>query len=181
MASDDFEILVNQYYEDLYRFAWSLARNEADACDLTQQAFAIYAEKREQIRETGKRKNWLFTTLYREFLKMRERGLRQIPMEHESLEIASDAMPSEIERQAQQGELIQTLLGLEQSQRAILSLFYLDQHSYKDIAVILNIPIGTVMSRLARAKEKLREELERGKTGINIIPLPSDLRKTDNG
>jgi RNA polymerase sigma-70 factor (ECF subfamily) len=56
------------YYEPLYQFAFSLARDEADACDLTQQTFCIWAAKGHQLRDASKVKTWLFTTLHREFL-----------------------------------------------------------------------------------------------------------------
>src|SRR5438309_3365063 len=76
MPSDDFEQIVSQHYESLYRFAFSLTRAEADACDLTQQTFYIWAAKGHQLRDRSKVKSWLFTILHREFLKMRRRAVR---------------------------------------------------------------------------------------------------------
>lgn len=181
MSTREFEILVEAHYEDLYRFAFSLARNPDDAGDLTQQVFAIYAEKGDQIRETLKRKNWLFTTLYREFLKSRSRGQRVVSMEEADLEVHQAVVESGAQRETEQQELLHALANLGEEPRAILTLFYLDQHSYKDIAGILGIPTGTVMSRLSRAKEALRAGLENGPKaeGINIIPIRSDLRKEE--
>src|SRR3989442_3704667 len=62
MDSDDFEQIVCQHYEPLYRFALSLTHAEADACDLTQQTFYIWATKGHQLRDRSKIKSWLFTT-----------------------------------------------------------------------------------------------------------------------
>src|SRR5580698_32986 len=77
MASDpDFESLVARYYEPLYQFAFSLAGTEADASDLTQQTFYIWATKGHQLRDTTKVKTWLFTTLHREFLNLRRKIIR---------------------------------------------------------------------------------------------------------
>src|SRR6187431_1819846 len=59
----DFENIVARYYEPLYQFAFSLTRAEADACDLTQQTFYIWATKGHQLRDLAKVKTWLFTTL----------------------------------------------------------------------------------------------------------------------
>src|ERR1043166_6625006 len=67
----DFESLVSRYYRGLYQFAFSLTRREADACDLTQQTFYVWAKKGHQLRDVTKVKTWLFTTLHREFLKSR--------------------------------------------------------------------------------------------------------------
>ena len=65
MARADFEQLVDAHYTALYRFAFSLAKNEMDAADLTQQTFYIWAEKGHELRDAAKAKTWLFTTIYR--------------------------------------------------------------------------------------------------------------------
>src|SRR5664280_3311780 len=75
-TGDDFEAIVAQYYEPLYQFAFSLTRAEADACDLTQQTFYVWATKGHQLRDKTKVKTWLFTTLHRGFLESRRRQTR---------------------------------------------------------------------------------------------------------
>src|ERR1019366_2726317 len=72
----EFESLVTRFYAPLYQFAFSLTRAEADACDLTQQTFTIWATKGHQLRDVSKVKTWLFTTLHREFLESRRRQTR---------------------------------------------------------------------------------------------------------
>lgn len=160
METRVFEKLVDEHYVDLYRFAYSLARNPDDASDLTQQTFSIYAQKGDEVRDSSKCKSWLFTTLYREFLKQGARAKRQIPMEEEELESNTVPEASDAQRVAEHHELLAALTSLEESHRAILSLFYLDQCSYKEIAEIIGFPIGTVMSRLSRAKDALRAKLQ---------------------
>src|SRR5881296_506049 len=91
MPSDDFEQIVSQHYEPLYRFAFSLARTEADACDLTQQTFYIWATKGQQLRDRSKVKSWLFTTLHREFLNIRKRAVR---FPHVELSEADQDLPT---------------------------------------------------------------------------------------
>src|ERR1041385_741025 len=77
MAPDiDFEKLVELHYKSLYRFAFSLTRNESEAGDLTQQSFYIYAKSGGQLRDKSKVKSWLFTTLHREYLARRRRIVR---------------------------------------------------------------------------------------------------------
>ena len=162
MDPRDFETCVADYYADLYRFAYSLAKNESDACDLTQQAFAILAQKGGEIRDTAKRKHWLFTTLYREFLKCSARAKRQPTMEECDLESHSPPAASDAMRTAEHHEILAALASLEEAPRAILSLFYLDDCSYKEIAEILNVPIGTVKSRMARGIAQLQSILSKG-------------------
>jgi len=156
-----FQELVDGFYADVYRFALSLARNPDEACDLTQQVYATAAKRIDQLRERSKAKSWLFTTLYREFLKSKARAKRQPLASEEEIEKLEDPGGGG-EQQAAHTELREALLHLEDAHRAILTLFYMDQISYKEISAILEIPIGTVMSRLARAKEALRELLNPG-------------------
>ena len=68
MSNPVFTQLVDEHYASLYRFALSLARRDADACDLVQQTFYIWATKGEALREVTKAKSWLFTTLYRSII-----------------------------------------------------------------------------------------------------------------
>src|ERR1700743_3634365 len=76
MNGQPFESVVAQYYEPLYKFAFSLSRTEADACDLTQQTFYVWATKHHQLLDVTKTKTWLFTTLHRAFLQKRRRENR---------------------------------------------------------------------------------------------------------
>src|SRR5207342_1124080 len=70
-STDQFEMIVGEHYEPLFRFALSLTRSESDARDLTQQTFYVWATKGHQLREISKVKAWLFTTLHRVFLNAR--------------------------------------------------------------------------------------------------------------
>src|SRR5262250_2010787 len=86
-SSLDFESVVAAYYEPLYQFAFSLTRDEADACDLTQQTFYVWAVKGHQLRDPAKVKTWLFTTLHRQFLESRRRSTRFPHQELESVDL----------------------------------------------------------------------------------------------
>src|SRR5271170_7616745 len=86
----DFESLVARYYGLLYQFAFSLTRDEADACDLVQQTFCIWANKGHHLRDISKVKTWLFTTLHREFLGVRRKQMR---FPHLDLECAATELP----------------------------------------------------------------------------------------
>jgi RNA polymerase sigma-70 factor (ECF subfamily) len=160
MDPHTFENLLEEHYASLYRFAYSLAKNPEDAADLTQQAFAVFARKGDAVRDPSKTRSWLFTTLYREFLKQAGRARRVVSIDDENESPREIPGPTvEVSRSLDQDAALAALASLEESQRAVLALFYLDQCSYREIAEILDIPIGTVMSRLSRGKEALREKL----------------------
>src|SRR5213592_1444577 len=92
MPSDDFEQIVSQHYEPLYRFALSLTRTEADARDLTQQTFYTWATKGHQLRDISKVKTWLFTTLHRAFLKSLQKQTR---FAHDELESIAEQLTAD--------------------------------------------------------------------------------------
>jgi RNA polymerase sigma-70 factor (ECF subfamily) len=159
VAALDFEKLVEEFYMPLYRFALSLSRQESDAADLTQQTFFLWASKGHQLRDASKVKTWLFTSLYREFLGRKRQQDRFVEAESSAEAIALQTVPASIVNQLD-GEIVQrALFALEEIYRAPLTLFYLRQHSYKEIAETLEVPIGTVMSRISRGKEQLRKAL----------------------
>ena len=153
----DFETLVSTYYKPLYQFAYSLARAEADACDLTQQTFYIWAEKGHQLRDVAKVKTWLFTTLHREFLRSRRRQTRFPHVELEAAEAELPSLPPAVTQNLDAGTLMQMLARVDEVYQAPLSLCYLEQHSYQEIAEILEVPVGTVQSRIARGKAQLQK------------------------
>jgi RNA polymerase sigma-70 factor, ECF subfamily len=164
MPSDpEFEKLVDLYYRDLYRFAFSLTRSEADAADLTQQTFYIWARKGHQLRILANVKGWLFTTLHREFLQTRRREERvsDQPLSEEIIDeiaIVSANAISKID--------IRTMLEffdkIDEIYQAPLVLYYMEDLSYKEIAEVLEIPLGTVQSRIARGKLHLHRLLTGG-------------------
>lgn len=161
MTSDTFQHLVDDHYEGLYRFAYSLAKNEHEASDLTQQTYLTYATKKHTIRDENKVKSWLFTTLYREFLTLRRKQQKFSLQEEEELERSMPTTPPETMHPLDADSTLDLLAQINETYRIPLTLFYLKDHSYKEIASILDIPIGTVMSRIARGKTELRALLAR--------------------
>jgi RNA polymerase sigma-70 factor (ECF subfamily) len=131
------------------------------------------------LRDGSKVKTWLFTTLYREFLRGRRRGVRMTALE--------DLPPGEEDPPAAETDLalnmdahgvVAALQEVDEVFRAPLTLFYLEDLPYREIADMLEVPIGTVMSRLSRGKAQLRAALARKETASKVIPFPLSQRKT---
>ncbi len=152
----DFEHLVESYYGPLYRFAMSLTRTESDAGDLVQDTFLAWAAKGHQLRDRSKVKAWLFTTLHRRFLEAQRRTTR---FPHVDLEEAGDDLPNLeaglVDRLDAQ-TIVELLSQVDAQFQAAVALFYLEDYSYNDIATILEVPLGTVKSRIARGIAQLR-------------------------
>ena len=175
MENPDFENAVNVLYEPAYRFAHSLARNESDAGELTQEAFSRLLETGESIRDSSKMKSWLFTTLYRVFLGRKRRQARWPEIE---IDEAEDELPQVDPQQiarCEAGDVLAALQAIEERYRVPLALFYMDDLSYQEISALLEIPIGTVMSRISRGKDALRNVLTDPKTSDRpgILRFPS--------
>ena len=170
----DLRAIVSEYYADLYRFGLALAKNESEAADLTQETFLILAKHKEQIREPETIKSWLFTTLRREFLRK-----VRTPAAHPEVEPGereSQAIEPNVLRSMEAKTALAALHMVEENYRTVLELFYLGDLSYKEISATLGVPIGTVMSRLSRAKEQLGRALATALVGDpqKIIPLPKN-------
>ncbi len=155
----EFEDIVNKHYKKIYYMALSMAKNEPDAADLTQETFRKWAVKHSTIKDSSKVKSWLYTTLYRNFIDKKRDENRMRAIEPEELH---NQMPTHNPNHAERIDskiIRETLLSMEEHFRLPLSLFYLEDYSYKEISDVLKIPIGTVMSRLSRGKEILHRKL----------------------
>lgn len=165
MGSDmDFESVVARFYQPLYQFAFSLARTEADACDLTQQTFYIWATKGHQLRDVSKVKTWLFTTLHRAFLESRRRQTRFPHYELDEVSAELPVLTPELINKLDSMQIIEALSKVDEVYQSPVALFYLEDCSYKEIAEILDVPIGTVKSRMARGLAQMHSFLSHGTT-----------------
>jgi RNA polymerase sigma-70 factor (ECF subfamily) len=172
-VTPDFQLLVDRHYAALYRFGLSLSGSGDAASDLVQQTYYLWAERGHQLRDPAKAKSWLFTTLYREYLSTYRRNARHPQVD---LDDAANELPSiepEVLDEIDGATVVHSLTEVDEVFRAPLTLFYLEDLSYKEIADVLNVPIGTVMSRLSRGKEQLRKLLldARARVPGKVVPF----------
>ena len=149
------EDTIRAHYRPLYLYALTLCGQEADAADLTQQTAVIFAKKWNEVRDLAKIKGWLYSVLYREFLNLRQRTARLTSLD-EYPEHEPEPLPPPQAQTLDGRTAVTALHSLDEPFRAVLSLYYLEDLSYREIAETLELPIGTVMSRLSRAKDALR-------------------------
>ncbi|HEY7152587.1 MAG TPA: sigma-70 family RNA polymerase sigma factor [Gemmataceae bacterium] len=150
--------LVEEHYTTLYRYAYRLTGSSADAEDLTQEAFCKAQLHLGQLREPSRAKPWLFSILRNAYLH-RVRADRQQPCV--SLEGVGD-LPEPLPEpmpDIDPERLQQALNELPELFRTPIILYYFEDFGYREIAEQMDLPIGTVMSRLARAKAHLRSRL----------------------
>ena len=150
--------LIDAHYQALYRYAFRLSGSAADAEDLTQEAFGKALARLPQLREPDRAKAWLFRIL-------RNLYLHQVRDQKRHRVVPLDAVGDLPERPADDpldidpGQLQAALSELDETFRTPIILYYFEDFSYRDIAEQMDLPIGTVMSRLARAKTYLRSKL----------------------
>jgi len=160
MTSKEFSAIVDEHYEGLYRFACSLTGNQPDGADLVQQTFLIWAKKHWQLRDKSKTKTWLFTTLRREFLRGHKRRAKMFAETEENNPANEGVVQADQDQHLDATLVLEKMNQLPLEYREPLCLFYLKEFSYQEIAELLEVPIGTIMSRLSRAKKQLRHKLD---------------------
>jgi RNA polymerase sigma-70 factor (ECF subfamily) len=153
----DIAQMVAEHHQAVYRYAYRLTGSVHDAEDLTQQVFLIAQRKMGQLRSMATAKSWLFAVLKNCFLRDRQ---RRRPMPVADLELKIDSVATKPPGEEIDHDQLQAALNrLPDIFRLAVVMFYFEECSYREIAEQLDLPIGTVMSRLARAKDQLRSLL----------------------
>jgi len=146
--------LVAEHHQAVYRYAYRLTGSTQDAEDLAQQVFLVAQRKLGQLRNLDSARKWLFVILRHCFLRDRQ---RRRPVLAVDLKLNIDSIPAEPPGEEIDRDRLQRALDeLPEAFRLVLVMFYFEDCSYREIAERLDVPIGTVMSRLARAKGHLR-------------------------
>jgi RNA polymerase sigma-70 factor (ECF subfamily) len=150
--------LVDDHYAALYRYAYRLSGSSADAEDLTQEAFCKAQLNFGQLRDPARAKPWLFSILRNAYLHRVRADRQQHCVPLEDLGDLAGPLPEPLPG-IDPEELQRALNELPEVFRTPIILFYFEDFGYRDIAEQMDLPLGTVMSRLARAKAHLRSRL----------------------
>lgn len=155
MKKETFCKYIKRYETDMFRFAKSIVGNQADGEDAMQESILKAYEKIDTLRSRRKFKAWIFQILANECYKiLRNQKKQEITDPFQFPEAKSVVIENE------DGEILNYILRIPKQYQEVLILYYYDEFSTKEIADILDIPQGTVKSRLARGRKQLRDLLE---------------------
>ncbi len=163
----DLRQLVADHHALVYRYAYRLAGNQADAEDVAQQTFLTAQQNLHQLRQPENPVPWLLAIARSCWIKSRR---RRRPVAGSVLEMDLESVPGPLPEgdQIDHEQLQSALDQIGDEFKLVLVMFYFEEKSYKEIAADLEIPIGTVMSRLARAKSHLRRQLAAEGSGVRV-------------
>jgi RNA polymerase sigma-70 factor, ECF subfamily len=168
----DLAALVIAHHADVYRYAHRLCGCPIEAEDFTQQTFLIAQQKLDQLREPDRACSWLLAVVRSCFLKS-IRKTRPLPMANFDTLVEKVAARTPTVEEIDRDQLATALAELPEEFRLVVVMFYFEELSYQEIAEELEIPVGTVMSRLSRGKSHLRRRLApTEQTEPKVIPSP---------
>ena len=164
LPPETFEQLAMPHFERLYNFACWLTQDRHEAEDLVQETYAKALKGFSSFQPGTNFRAWIYKILRNAFLTSRT-GLKaateSIDEEDENLPAVTET-PESILLQRADGQLVQQALEqLPVAHREVLLLCEVEEMSYQEIAATLAIPIGTVMSRLSRARRALRDAVRK--------------------
>ena len=167
-----FDSLVKRYEKQVYNFAYRMTSNYDDANDVASEAFIKVFQGIRTFRGEANFSTWLFRIITNVYLDKRKRLRPQgtVPLDEyieleentvtRQIEDPSPAPINVVEEKERHEYLQQAISELPDYQRIMVLLFHNQGQSYEEISVIMGLPIGTVKSRLNRARLALREKLK---------------------
>ena len=147
ITQKELSALIMDNKDGMYRLAFSILRNDADAQDAVSEAIVLAFEKCHQLRKTSSAKSWLIQILVNSSKKIALQSNKYVLLENE--------IQYEQAEEFKDDDMWETVMELDEEFREVVVLYYYEQFSVREIGKMLRVPEGTVKSRLARAREKL--------------------------
>ncbi|MEP6901219.1 MAG: sigma-70 family RNA polymerase sigma factor [Actinomycetota bacterium] len=167
-----FEAEAVKHIDNLYRTAKRLTMNQTDAEDLVQETFMQAWKSFGQYELGTNCRAWLYKILFHKFDHHRRKKYTQAKyiQEADDLTFLSATTPAPIPEHLTDTEVINALNKLPEHYRTVVLLADVQEFDYKEVAAILDIPIGTVMSRLSRGRTQLKKSLSKVVVEYGIKP-----------
>lgn len=165
------DMLVSRYQNQAYQYAWRLSRNPDEAADVVAEAFTRVYTGIDRFRKESQFSTWLYRIIVNCYLDMRKREMRH---QHTSLEAGVELEEGEVSKQFATAEvgpdvaaesnlrsvlLSEAIASLPETHRVMIVMYHVEMLGYEEIASALGLPVGTVKSRLNRARLALKEIL----------------------
>lgn len=162
---ESYSLLINEYQNDIYSLCLSIVKNVDDAMDMTQEAFLIAFENIKNFKGEAKFSTWLYKIAYNLCVNYKKRKVEIFILENEDLfnveiEDKTSSIWEKIEKDERIKMIKEGLDRIKDSDRLIIELKDIKGLSYEEISIILSCPMGTVKSRLFRARENLKKVVE---------------------
>ncbi|HEV7546836.1 MAG TPA: RNA polymerase sigma factor [Reyranella sp.] len=158
-------VLLEPLIPTLRRYAYALVRDHAAADDLVQDTLERALSRWTSRRPDGELRAWLFAILRNLHIDARRQARRRgVQVEIDEIDHGETAAQQEAALEAR--DVLATLEQLPEEQKSLLLLIGVEDFSYDEAARVLGVPIGTVMSRLSRARQKLRSLVENGPVAL---------------
>jgi RNA polymerase sigma-70 factor (ECF subfamily) len=176
-----FDTLIARHQTRAYQYAFRLTRNQEEACDVVADAFVRIHNALPNFKGQSSFATWLYRILTNCFLDQRKKERNRTTV---SLESALHTDEGDVERQVEddaaspydemlRGEqrdgVVSAISSLPDHQRAIIVMYHIEDLSYEEIAAAMDLPVGTVKSRLNRARLSLREVLAASPELFNVV------------
>jgi len=165
-STNEMAVLLEPHIPALRRYAWALLRDDSASDDLVQDCLERAISRWNLRRRDGDLRAWLFTILRNLFISSVRRRARRGP--HLGPEALENLAAPDANQEAALGarDILAGLDLLPEEQRSVLLLIGVEDLSYAEAARVLDIPVGTVMSRLSRARERMRLYIEVGRGAV---------------
>jgi RNA polymerase sigma-70 factor (ECF subfamily) len=180
--AEAFEVLLDRYQDKVFRLAFSMMRNEAQAQDATQDVFVRIWKGLPGYNAGAALSTWIYTITRNTCLtELKKRSTRPtVSLQEPALEAVADHIPALQSADPEPGlemDVAAMLSELPENHRRVITLFYLEQKSYADVATMLSLPLGTVKTLLFRAKKELLRIATRRTGGMpNERNVPETIR-----
>ena len=166
--TDAYRVLVERYKKQAYSFAFSYLKNVDDAFNISQEAFIKAWNAMNRFEEGRSFRSWLFSIIKNLSINLilKKKNLKEISLEKALEESGFDITDSSadpletLENKEKRKQVWKAIMGLKEEFREIIILKHFNDMSYREISEMLDIPEGTVMSRLYHARLSLKENLE---------------------
>ena len=155
--------VVDKLYRPVYHFAFRLCHDSSTAEDITQETFLAVWKRVASFEGKSRFSTWVFGIAYREFLRAREKFVQTVPLDEQVLYAQTQSADDRI-------SIRDAVESLPDLYRQVVFLVYIQGLTYRKAACVLDVPIGTLKSRMNYAFNILRDELAEEEVTTHVLP-----------